>query len=224
MNIVVISLERAKDRREKIKSQLASLNIEAVIMDAIDGQFLLDKEKNIKLSLLGGWRYGELFQPGEIGCTLSHIKALEIAKEKNWSYVIIFEDDITIAEDFEKRINLLFKIVPKNWEHIYLSGTPHLNGFFIHTFAQIIPSVRTDCLHSYMVHNTAYDKIIKKFDTKITTADDMIIDMIFREKNLISYTYFPFVTHSNSSYSYIWNKTAGHNIKNESKNYFKNTL
>lgn len=224
MNIIVISLERAKERRERITAQLKALNIDAVIMDAIDGKTLSEDELNKTIHLPRGWRFSEKFMPGEIGCTMSHIKALKIAKVKDWDNVIIFEDDITIAEDFEKRINLLLKMVPKNWEHIYLSGTPHFNSFFCYSFTQLIPSVRTDCLHSYMINKSAYDKIITKYKTFITTTDDMIIDMIFREKNLISYTYFPFVTHANSNYSYIWNKAAGHNIKNESKNYFANKI
>ena len=43
---------------------------------------------------------------------MSHIKALEYAKDNNWPYVIILEDDITIAQDFKKRIKLLFKLLP----------------------------------------------------------------------------------------------------------------
>jgi len=223
-NIVIISLERASERRQLMINQINRLNLENVhILDGVDGQNIPNNEIP-KLSLKGGWRYNKDFQPGEIGCIRSHIKAIELAKENGWDKVIIFEDDITISEDFEKRVNLLFKMVPKNWEHIYLSGTPHFNGHFFHTFLQVVSSVRTDCLHSYVVNHTAYDKIINKMETLITTADDMIIDMIFREKNLKSYTYFPFVTHANSSYSYIWNKAAGHNIKNESKNYFINKL
>ena len=46
MNIIVISLERAKERREKIKAQLEALKIDAVIMDAVDGQTLTDAQKN----------------------------------------------------------------------------------------------------------------------------------------------------------------------------------
>jgi len=40
MNLIVISLEKAKERRERISSQLKSLNIDGIIMDAVDGQRL----------------------------------------------------------------------------------------------------------------------------------------------------------------------------------------
>ena len=94
----------------------------------------------------------------------------------------------------------------------------------MNNFLQVIPSVKTDCAHSYIIKNTAYDKVIKKLSSIETTTDDMLLHMMFQEKNLKSYTYFPFMTHSMSSNSYIWNTPAGHNIKNESKNYFKNKV
>jgi len=223
-NIVVISLKRASERREAIQKEIEKANLENVhFLDAVDGK-TLPSEMIGKINLVGGWRNGDNFQPGEVGCIMSHTNAVKLAKENNWPYVIIFEDDITIAEDFNKRVNLMFKMLPKDWEHVYLSGTPKFKGYFFNQFPQVIPSPWTDCLHSYIVKDTAYDKIIKKFDKKETTADDMILDMIIRKQTLKSYSYFPYVTHANSSYSYIWNKAAGHNIKNESKNYFKNKL
>ena len=64
MNIIVISLERAKERRERIKSQLKRLNLDAVIMDAVDGQALSESQKNkIIKNPLTGFRDGEKFKP-----------------------------------------------------------------------------------------------------------------------------------------------------------------
>ena len=126
MNIVIISLERASNRRESIKNQLKTLKIDAIIMDAVDGQNLSEEQKNKKIHLPNGYRFGETFKPGEIACTMSHINTLKIAKEKNWDYLIVLEDDVVLAEDFEKRIKFLFKILPANWEHVYLSGIPRI--------------------------------------------------------------------------------------------------
>jgi GR25 family glycosyltransferase involved in LPS biosynthesis len=223
-NIIIISLERATERREAIKKEISKSHLEnAIFLNAIDGS-KLPQSMIGNITLPGGWRNGDKFQPGEVGCIMSHSNAIKLAKEKGWDHVIIFEDDITIAEDFNKRIKLLFKMLPNDWEHVYLSGTPKFQGYFFNKFPQVIPSPWTDCLHSYIIRNTAYDKILEKFEKKETTADDMIIDMYFRKKILKSYSFFPYVTHSNSSYSYIWNKSAGHNIKNESQNYFINKI
>lgn len=223
-NIVVISLKRATERREAMKKEVERVSLENVIfLDAVDGKDLPD-ESIPNISLPGGWRYGEKFKPGEVGCTLSHVNALKMAKENEWDHVIILEDDITIAEDFNKRIKLLLRIVPRDWEHIYLSGTPHLPYPPVNPFPHLIPSPRTDCTHSYILNSPAYDKVIEKLESLATTTDDLYNHMILAEGRLKSYSFFPYVTHANSSYSYIWNKSAGHNIKNESKNYFKDKI
>jgi len=223
MNIVVISLERAPNRRENIKSQLAALNIDAIIIDAIDGQKLSEEEKNKNIHLTGGYRFGEKFQPGEIGCTMSHINAIKVAQEKEWPYVIVLEDDIVIAEDFEKRIKFLFRIIPSSWEHIYLSGIPRL-GFNSPPnlqLANVVPTIFTECTFSMLIRNIAYDKIINRLSKFETTTDDIYNDMITKNE-LKSYTYYPFVTYSNDDYTYIWdlNVTRVH----KSKQYFKNSM
>jgi len=221
MNVIVISLKRAKNRREIIKSQLSSLNIDAIVMDAIDGQDLSDDEKNKFIHLPGGWRFGEKFKPGEIGCTMSHIKALKIAKEKEWPYVIILEDDIILAEDFEKRIKFLFRIIPSDWEHIYLSGIPRLGfGFPNLQFMNVVPSVFTECTHSMIIRNTSYDKVIDYLGKFETTTDDSYNVLI--KNGLKSYTFYPFVTYANDDYTYIWDKEVKREHK--SKQYFKNTI
>lgn len=222
-NIVVISLERAKDRRQRIKQQLHDLNLDAIIMDAVDGQNLTDEEKNKKIHLPGGYRFGEQFKPGEIACTMSHIKALKIANEKKWDYLIVLEDDIVLAEDFKKRINFLFKILPNNWEHVYLSGIPRLpfGSLPLLNFAHIEPTVFTECTHSMLIKNTAYDKIINKLNLFETTTDD-IYNSIIKNKQLISYTYYPFVSYADDNFTYIWN----HELQREhkSKQYFRNII
>jgi len=223
MNIIVISLERAKERREKINSQLNKLGIDAVIMDAIDSEKLSEGEKDKKIHLDGGYRFGDKFKPGEIACTMSHIKAVNIAKENNWDSFIVLEDDVVLAEDFEKRIKFLFKILPDNWEHVYLSGIPRL-GYGIPPnlqFLNVLPSIFTECTHSMMIRDNSYDKIISKLSLFETTTDDIYNNMLSR-KELVSYTYYPFVTFANDEYTYIWNQTITREHK--SKKYFKNKI
>jgi len=222
MNIIIISLERAPERRERIKLQMDSLSLPHIIMDAIDGNNLSEGEKNKKIHLPGGYRGGELFKPGEIGCTMSHIKALEIAREKKWDHVIVLEDDVIVADDIEKRIKLLFKILPVGWEHVYLSGIPKIPPQASSIlFPNIQPSVFTECTHSMMINGRSFDKIIEKLSRFETTTDDIYCDMI--KKNYIhSYTYYPFVTYAKDDYTYIWDQTITREHK--SKLYFKEKI
>ena len=222
MNTIIISLERAPERRERIQLQIDSLSLSHIIMDAVDGAKLSEEDLNKKICLPGGYRFGELFKPGEIGCTMSHIKALEIAIDKKWDYVIVLEDDVIIAEDIEKRIKLLFKILPADWDHVYLSGIPKIPPQASSIlFPNIQPSVFTECTHSMMINGGAFDKIIERLSRFETTTDDIYCDMI--KKNYIhSYTYYPFVTYAKDDYTYIWDQKITREHK--SKQYFKNKI
>jgi len=212
MNIIVISLDRAKERREQVENQLKKLNIDALFYSAFDGGAVVNPTFTANLSLNGGYRYGERFKNGEIGCTLSHIGAITMAKAFNWEYVIILEDDIVLAEDFEKRIKILLRMLPKDWEQVFLSGIPRFNSYFLQTnLIQLFQSTeklsRVDTTCAYMIRNTIYDKFIKKLTSFETTTDDLINHFIFRERQIKSFIYFPFVAYvtDNNNFSYISN-------------------
>lgn len=50
--------------------------------------------------------YGKILTPGEVGCALSHVKALEYFLETDDSYCLILEDDI---KGGDKELNELKK-------------------------------------------------------------------------------------------------------------------
>ena len=69
-NTLFINLDHRQDRLEHATEEFKKMNINAERVDAI--------KKDI----------------GAIGCTMSHIKCLEIAKKRDYDYVFICEDDI----------------------------------------------------------------------------------------------------------------------------------
>ena len=82
-----INLESRTDRKEHVEKQLANLGIQANRFNAI------------KLT------------NGAIGCSMSHLKCLEIAKQNNWDHILIVEDDIFFLkpELFKNQLNKFLK-------------------------------------------------------------------------------------------------------------------
>ena len=78
-----INLETRTDRRQHVETQLQNIGITANRFNAI-------KLNN-----------------GAIGCSMSHLKCLEIAKENNWDHVMIIEDDILFLNPnvFKNQLN-----------------------------------------------------------------------------------------------------------------------
>lgn len=224
--ILILNLKKALNRTLKMGDEMTKVLKTGMFtfsfVEAFDGELLSDAEKNRRLSLPGGYRYGELFKPGEIGCTMSHIKALMMAEFYNWDEVIIFEDDVVLADDFEKRIKILFNILPPDWEHVYLSGIPR--GFSSPQlfFPNVEKSPIIDCIPAQVIRKSAYRKIFSYLSTFETTTDDMIIEMIHKQKSLVSYTYYPFCVKVEDDFTYIWNHEL--NRTHKSKQWFVNKI
>ena len=69
-NVYYINLEERKDRKELVENELNELGWEYERFNAI-------KTTN-----------------GRVGCSMSHLKLIQLAKEKNLDYIVIVEDDI----------------------------------------------------------------------------------------------------------------------------------
>ena len=208
LNIIVTSYARAEERFDIMKNQLDKLNSKNIYFyPCFDGVDLTNDSYSLKINVKKGYVYrnGDNLTPGDIGCSLSHIGAISMAKALNMEYVIILEDDVLLAEDFQERMEYLFKVLPKNWDHVYLSGVPHIEKLppseklLITSMMNVRPSVWTDCTYAYIVRNTAYDKIVKGITSLETTTDDMINKLIFETDTIKSYTLFPFAICANTS-------------------------
>jgi GR25 family glycosyltransferase involved in LPS biosynthesis len=205
-------------------AQLNDLGLDAVIMDAIDGKDLSEEEKNKYINNpLNGWRNGEKFKPGEIGCIMSTIKAIRLAKEKSWEHIIFMDDDIVLSKDFKKGVNFLFKIIPPDWQHIFLGGHIYFQAAPVFQPSVIPVNFEVSGSYCYILRNTCYDLIIDELLKFELPIDDTIKKISLYDQKIKSYIFFPFLAYPELEYSYIWEI----NLKNEihpSLKYFKNKL
>ncbi len=233
--IIVLNLERAPERQEIMIKQFQKLNMyqndDYFFLPAYDGRYMTNLTLNANIGL--GYGMGRQFQKGELGIVMSQIAAIKFAQMMNWGSVIIMEDDVILCEDWESRLELLFDLLPKEWEHVYLSAHSDYVKFenYYHNPLEIptlVKSPQAVGAFSYMVNSSAYSKIIKYTTSFMTTFDDMIMHMILQQK-LTSHMYFPFMTFHNANDSFVWGETPGHLAHNNTKmhssyRFFKNKL
>ena len=101
-HIFYINLDARTDRRAHMESELAKVG-------------LLDKTT----------RFPAVNMPnlGAIGCSMSHLKCLQIAKEKGWSHVLILEDDVEFTNGGVLDTQLCtFFAENHHWNVLMLSG------------------------------------------------------------------------------------------------------
>ena len=116
----VINLDRSTDRLKSVTSQCEDQNIILERIPAYDGNTLDLKE----LADDAACRYemGRSIQPGEVGCFLSHRKALEEFLISGEEFAVILEDDATMSKNFSRAISDICLFIKRN---------SHLNIFAI---------------------------------------------------------------------------------------------
>jgi len=130
-----INLEKRNDRRDHCENQLKSIGIKKPNrFNAIENKI------------------------GLIGCAQSHIKCLEIAKENNYPFVCIFEDDVLFI-DPEKVIVNLNKYIDYDYDVLYIGAWLRNNKYKIIN-DDLIKVDYTCCLHSYIVKNHYFDTLL----------------------------------------------------------------
>jgi len=98
-HIFYINLESRKDRKLHVENQLENIGF-----------------KNAQ-------RFNAIKLPnGALGCSMSHLKCLELAKKNCWDHIMIVEDDITFLnpELFVKQLND-FLSIHKVWDVLLIA-------------------------------------------------------------------------------------------------------
>ena len=107
-----INLNRSKDRRKLIESDLSRFNISINRITAVDGEQLsesfINKIKPSQYSIQKAWFPYQLIA-NEYACFLSHKKCWDELIKSNHKYALILEDDIKLTPNAEKFI------INSNW-------------------------------------------------------------------------------------------------------------
>ena len=137
-HILYINLDKREDRLEHVNKELSKINLRGERFPAI-------KLKN-----------------GLIGCGMSHLKCIELAKKRDWDHVFICEDDITFTNPrlFLKQLNKFFKS-NLEWDVILVGGNniPPYEKFG--NFCIKVSHCQTTT--GYIVRKEYYDVLIKNF-------------------------------------------------------------
>lgn len=137
-NIVYINLKKRVDRKEYVETQL----------------------KNLELPNLVVHRFNAISAENPaIGCTISHIKCIEMAKNNNWNHVIVCEDDITFMNPNLFKNNLQhFLSKKKDWDVLLLAGNNA--GYFIQENPYSCRVSACQTTTGYLVKSHYYDTLL----------------------------------------------------------------
>ena len=137
--IIYINLAHREDRKQHVITQLDSIGINT-----------LERFNAIKLT------------HGALGCSRSHLNCLLMAKERNWSHVLIVEDDILFLNPtlFKTQLNK-FLTTTKKWDVVLFAGNniPPYTKNGDHSIK--VSTCQT--AGGYLVKNHYFDELINNF-------------------------------------------------------------
>jgi glycosyl transferase family 25 len=133
-----INLDTRPDRKAHVEEQLKKIGVKAERFNAIR------------------------LPNGALGCSMSHLKCIELAKQNNFDHIMIVEDDITFLKPkvFVKQLNYFLKN-HKNWDVILIAG----NNVPPYTRVDdsCIKVSRCQTTTGYIVNKHYYDKLIQNY-------------------------------------------------------------
>lgn len=144
--IFYINLDKRTDRLEQIEKELKEYN-------------LYDNAERIQA----------IHTPdqGILGCTMSHLATIKLAKERNYEQILILEDDfyfIVSPNEFETILQQFFDTTP-NYNVCMISYNMNQSTQTDNEFVQKV--IDAQSASGYIVHNSFYEPLIKIFEEAI---------------------------------------------------------
>jgi GR25 family glycosyltransferase involved in LPS biosynthesis len=186
-SIYCINLNDRKDRWQIAAEQFRKYNLWVERVPGIKGS-------NMNLE------FPPEIKEGAVGCALSQLFTLKLAKHKKDKAFLLFEDDVEFDEEINQKFSKYYPQIPNDWDMIYLGGQ-HFHGMNLKQISENIYKCEyTLCAHSVIFKYTVYDRFIEKL-IDITKPCD--VHYAEAHKDINAYVILPHLTWQRNSYSDI---------------------
>jgi GR25 family glycosyltransferase involved in LPS biosynthesis len=149
--IFYINLDKREDRKEEIETELRTYD-------------LIDNAERIQAIETPG--------QGILGCTMSHLNSIKLAKERCYNNILILEDDFQFViskEEFENQLQTFFEnqihynvcMISYNIQRSEPTQYPFLKKV-----------IEAQTASGYIVHHSFYDKMIELYEWAIPLLRD----------------------------------------------------
>ena len=161
--IYVINLDRDAERMASIRANLGALGLPFERLPAVMGKDVPDWEKLVDLPAYG-WR-NRLDTPraGEVGCYLSHLKAMETFLRTGAPWCVILEDDVEVLPACDEVLRSLAE--KDDWDLVKLfnfhTGMPVTKRPLSGGHRLVAHLTRTTSSAAYVVNRRAAESLLR---------------------------------------------------------------
>jgi glycosyl transferase family 25 len=139
MHSFYINLDRRADRRKEFEEECVRMGIRSERFPAVPHSM------------------------PSLGCTMSHLEVLKLARARGYERVCIFEDDFEFLIPKEEYEELLTKL-PTEFDVVMLGWYIHTSAPYNETFGKVLAGTTTS---AYIVHSRFYDTLIQRWEEAV---------------------------------------------------------
>jgi glycosyl transferase family 25 len=161
--IYVINLDRDTERMASLAGSLKALDLPFERVSAVLGKEVPNWEKLVDVELYGARNRLPMPRPGEVGCYLSHLKAMEEFLRTDAPWCVILEDDVEIRPECVEVHTALGQ--KDDWDLVKLfcfhSGLPVRKRALTPYHHLVVNLTRTTSSAAYVVNRRAAETLLK---------------------------------------------------------------
>lgn len=161
---LVINLDRSPARLAKVAAQLDPLGWAWERLPASDGRQLTLADPQLIDVPAFERLHGKPPLPGELGCYLSHVRAMQRFLASDQPYLLILEDDVQLGPDLPRVVQALLAKADE-WDVVMLSGihsaSPLLLGEICDRFRLAVPLSRYAGSSCYLLSRRAAQRYLQ---------------------------------------------------------------
>jgi glycosyl transferase family 25 len=175
--IYVINLDRDTERMASIHANLVRIGLSYERLPAVMGKDVPDWDKLVDLPTYAWRNRLDMPRAGEVGCTLSHLKALETFLKTDASWCVVLEDDVEVLPACAEVLRSLGE--KDDWDLVKLfnlhSGMPVKKRELAGGHDLVLHLTRTTSSAAYVVNRRAAAILLKSM-RPITEQVDHALD------------------------------------------------
>jgi hypothetical protein len=134
---------------------------------------------------------------------MSEAGVIDIARQRGYEAILILEDDVEFAPEFNNKFNEWIKNVPEDWDMLYLGG----NHNWIEDIPQVAPHViritNTYATQAFALKDTIYDEIYNSIMSHTEECDILLANV---QKKCSAYCFVPNLAYQKAGYSDVLDK------------------
>jgi len=170
-----------KQIEEKLVDFSKPINSKTIFIrneDDLKNFYLNNKDINVNPEGYINWEGKQGWKFGELGIWASNFLAWQEFANSEYDYLIIFEDDVKLLENFTKLLPEYINSLPKDWDILGLYSTPfewsqYKKEYDIEGNSFVCQSFHYLNLAAYVINKHAVFKILEKIKTPIEEPIDV---------------------------------------------------